>query len=98
MSNLQSVSEVRTQIYLSEDLHKAVKKLAKQRGVSMAQIIREAIEEKVPVKSGKDEKEWNELMKFAGFAKGGSKDDSIRTGELWGELIYKNMVKNRRKK
>lgn len=38
-----AVSEVRTQIYLEREQHEALKRAARQRAVSMARIIREAI-------------------------------------------------------
>ncbi len=37
------ISEKRTQIYLPAQQHGALKRLAKQRGVSLAQIVREAL-------------------------------------------------------
>lgn len=40
-----SVSEVRTQIYLERDQHRALKTAARLRGVSMAQVVREAVAE-----------------------------------------------------
>ncbi len=38
-----AVAEVRTQIYLSQSQHEALKRLATKRSASMAQIVREAI-------------------------------------------------------
>jgi predicted DNA-binding ribbon-helix-helix protein len=40
-----ATSEVRTQIYLPRRLHQSLRRAAKARGVSMAQLIREAAEE-----------------------------------------------------
>jgi len=40
-----AASEVRTQIYLPRRLHRSLRRAAKVRGVSMAQLIREAAEE-----------------------------------------------------
>lgn len=37
------VSEVRTQIYLEEEQHRALKRAAEARRVSMAQVVREAV-------------------------------------------------------
>ena len=37
------VSEVRTQIYLQEEQHEALKRAAEARSVSMAQVVREAV-------------------------------------------------------
>lgn len=37
------ISEVRTQIYLEEEQHKALKRAAEARSVSMAQVVREAV-------------------------------------------------------
>jgi hypothetical protein len=42
-----AASEVRTQIYLPRRLHQSLRKAAKARGISMAQLIREAAEEAV---------------------------------------------------
>ncbi len=39
--------QVRTQIYLPRPLHRALRRAAKERGVSMAELIREAAEEVV---------------------------------------------------
>ena len=38
-----AVSEVRTQIYLDHEQHEALKRAAKDRSVSMAQVVREAV-------------------------------------------------------
>lgn len=37
------VSEVRTQIYLDREQHEALKRAAKKRSISMAQVVREAV-------------------------------------------------------
>lgn len=42
-----ATSEVRTQIYLPRRLHQALRRAARRRGVSMAQLLREAAEEAV---------------------------------------------------
>lgn len=42
-----AASEVRTQIYLPRRLHLALRRAARARGVSMAQLLREAAEEAV---------------------------------------------------
>jgi hypothetical protein len=42
-----AATEVRTQLYLPGKLHRALKRAARQRGVSMAQLLREAAEEAV---------------------------------------------------
>lgn len=42
-----AATEVRTQIYLPGKLHRALKRAAKQRGVSMAQLLREPAEDAV---------------------------------------------------
>jgi len=42
-----ATSEVRTQIYLPRRLHQALRRAARVRGVSMAQLLREAAEEAV---------------------------------------------------
>ena len=39
-----SISEIRTQIYLERSQHKALKRLAHKRSISMAQVVREAVE------------------------------------------------------
>jgi hypothetical protein len=40
-------TEVRTQLYLPAKLHRALKRAAKQRGVSMAELLREAARDAV---------------------------------------------------
>jgi hypothetical protein len=42
-----AASEVRTQIYLPRRLHRALKRAAQTRGVSMAQLLRDAAEDVV---------------------------------------------------
>ncbi len=38
-----AVSDVRTQIYLDREQHEALKRAAKERSISMAQVVREAV-------------------------------------------------------
>ncbi len=100
MNYFGPVSEVRTQIYLPRVLHEAVKKTASKRGVSMGQVIREAVEAKVEVKHAKTSKakQWQQFMKYAGFIKGKPKLQSTdNMGALWAEDIYTTMMKNRSK-
>lgn len=91
MSVSGQVSEKRTQIYLPDEMYKEVKKLAARRGVSMAQIIREALEEKMPQKKAKRkrDKEWKELFKLAGMIKEGPSDMSRNIGKYIGQM-YKD--------
>jgi len=42
-----AVTDVRTQIYLPRDLHRALRRVARQRRVSMAHLLRDAAEEAV---------------------------------------------------
>jgi hypothetical protein len=82
------VSEKRTQIYLPNDMYQEVKKLAARRGVSMARIIREALEEKIPQKGAKRKrnKEWENLFKLAGIVKEGPSDMSKNIGKYIGQM------------
>lgn len=49
-----AVAEVRTQIYLNQSQHEALKRMATRRSVSMAQIVREAIARYLGEPSGAD--------------------------------------------
>ncbi|MCP3960228.1 MAG: ribbon-helix-helix protein, CopG family [bacterium] len=53
-----AVSEVRTQIYLDHEQHEALKRAAKDRSVSMAQVVREAVAvyltEEIPLVAGSE--------------------------------------------
>ncbi len=65
---------VRTQIQLSEDEVEAVKKLARERSVSMAAVIRDAVDEYISRESGPslDERWRRSLAAVGGFRSGRS--------------------------
>ncbi|MBE3074117.1 MAG: CopG family transcriptional regulator [Actinobacteria bacterium] len=65
---------VRTQIQLSEDEAEAVKKLARERSVSMAAVVRDAVDQYVRRESGVslDERWQRSLAAVGGFHSGGA--------------------------
>lgn len=72
------VSDRRTQVYLPEELYQMVVEKAAQRGVSMAQVIREAVEKIEPreeVKARKNDPIWD----LVGMIKGEPADFSSNT-------------------
>lgn len=71
------VSDHRTQIYLPNNLYTLVKQQANHQGISMAQVIREALQEKVVQKRKKKKNEdHNSIMQLAGTIKGEPADFS----------------------
>ena len=52
MMYIMSATEKRTQIYLTAEQHAAVQRLARQQGLSMAGVVREAIEAYVTTRRG----------------------------------------------
>jgi hypothetical protein len=61
-------SMVRKQIYLYRRQNMLLKRLAKQRGVSEAEVVRQALEhetERIVPTSRKSEKAWDEIITFA---------------------------------
>ena len=76
MKPTPNISDKRTQIYLPQQLHKQVKQYAKQRGVSMAAVIRQAIEWRVEEVSPEYRTNNNDLMKVSGILKEEPKDVS----------------------
>ena len=75
LSTYTGVSDHRTQVYFPNELYEAIKKKAQKRGVSMARVVREAVEEKIEVKK-KVVGKRNDLLKYAGMIKGGPSDVS----------------------
>jgi Ribbon-helix-helix protein, copG family. len=71
---LRGEDVVRTQIQLSEDEAAAVKRLARERSVSMAAVIRDAIDQYVRRESGVslDERWQRSLVAVGGFHSGGA--------------------------
>ncbi len=67
-------SEVRTQIYLPRKVHGALRRAARARGVSMAQIIREAAEETL---RREDTREQDPLSGLIGVMKNAPADLSV---------------------
>jgi len=75
------VSEWRTQVYFPKELHRRVKALAQEQGISIAELIRRAVEHYLREypKVGKEiEMEGDPLMGIVGAVRGiGVKDASI---------------------
>ncbi len=73
---------VRTQIQLSEDEVAAVKRLARERSVSMAAVIREAVDQYVERESGVPlEERWRRSLAAVGAFRSGVPDLSQRHDE-----------------
>lgn len=66
---------VRTQIQLTEDQAKALKKVAARRGVSMAEVIRESVE-RIIEESERKEK-WQRALAIVGRYRSGLADISV---------------------
>ncbi len=66
---------LRTQIQLTEQQARAVKELAARRGVSMAELIRQAVER--IVNEGEDAEKWRRAYAIAGKYHSGHSDISV---------------------
>ncbi|HVN23852.1 MAG TPA: CopG family transcriptional regulator [Syntrophorhabdales bacterium] len=70
---------VRTQIQLTEEQARKIKKIAASRGVAMAEVIREAVEEVIRSKAGTiSEERRARAVDIAGKFRSGKKDVSKR--------------------
>ena len=68
---------VRTQIQLTEEQARKVKKIAASRGVSMAEVIRDAVEEAIRSNAGTlSEERRTRALEIAGKFRSGKKDVS----------------------
>ncbi len=98
--NTQPVSQHRTQVYFPAHLYRAVKEKAKKEDVSIAKIIRQAVEKEV----GKEEhvnqmerdKAWEEFFKLAGIGKSREHDLSINHDKYLAEDLYNEHLENER--
>lgn len=81
---------VRTQIQLTEKQAKALKRMASDRHVSMAELVREAVDS--IVKSGQfpDEREkWERAASVVGKYRSGKRDISVRHDKYLAEIYSK---------
>jgi hypothetical protein len=70
---------VRTQIQLTEDQAKGLKRLAKKQGVSVAEIIRRSVNDALKEASVQSDDElWDRAFKVVGIGKSGLHDVSER--------------------
>jgi hypothetical protein len=53
-----AVTERRTQIYLTEDQHEKVTRVARERGMSLAAVVREALDRYVAAGGGRSAAPW----------------------------------------
>lgn len=68
---------VRTQIQLTEEQARKVKKIAASRGVSMAEVIRDALEGAIRSYPGSvSEQKWKRALEIAGKFRSGKRDVS----------------------
>lgn len=73
-----SLSEVRTQIYLTYEQHRLLKRRARLENKMMAQIIRQAIEQYLGIDDeGKHLRKDDPIWKLAGICRSGVRDGSI---------------------
>ena len=98
------MSYVTTNVRLEEDLHRALKHLAVERGTSAAEIVREAIRRFIE-KPPPPEKEWSieddPFWKVIGICKDGPIDGSINHDHYlygWPRVVEIEELKKRRKK
>ena len=91
MANINSISARRTQIYLPEEMYSALKKTARQRGLSMAAVIRGALRAKVFSMSEEEsqKRDWDDLMGLAGIIKRGPRDMSENISKYISRLYKK---------
>ena len=74
------VSEWRTQVYFPEKLHRRVKAMAQEQGISIAEVIRRAVEHYLEGEYP-EETDWQDdpLLKIVGAAEGvGVRDASLQ--------------------
>mgnify|MGYP005864063869 CR=1 FL=1 len=75
---------VRTQIQLTEEQARALKEVAAERGVSMAELIRQAVD-RILEESAEDEK-WRRAMALIGRYRGGPSDVSTNHDKYLDEI------------
>jgi hypothetical protein len=63
---------VRTQIYLSASLHKALKREAKLAGVSMTELVRQIVAERVQGRQRVEVHDKEAIMRFVGLGNSGA--------------------------
>lgn len=95
-----NVSQHRTQLLLDEDRHRWLKDKAKGEGRSIAEVVRQTIDEAREKQQKKEQQQkkiaFRELIKLSGSIKGGLVDLSINHDKYLGEALYQEVIKNRR--
>jgi hypothetical protein len=69
---------IRTQISLTEEQHRRLKRVARERGVSLAEVVREAVDQVVPDQDEERRRAWERLMSLAGAFDSGVPDIAER--------------------
>lgn len=69
---------VRTQIYLSPSQHRALKREAKATGVSMTELVRQIVAERVEGRQAVRVHEKEAIMRFVGLGDSGTNDTSAQ--------------------
>lgn len=64
-----SVTERRTQVYFSEKLHRQLKEAARRRGVSMAEVVRQAVDQYLAETFGEKDWESDPIHRIVGLVK-----------------------------
>lgn len=100
MNTTQPVSQHRTQVYFPDNLYRAVKERAKKEDMSIAKIIRQAVEKEIGKEERANQKEqdkaWKKLFKLAGIGKSGLHDLSVNHDKYLAEDLYREHLQQER--
>ena len=94
--NFSYVSDKRTQIYLPGDLYKKAKIAADQQGISMAEVVRDALVSKLCEPSPEYKTGYNDLLEVVGIAKGGDNDVSQNMSKYIKEMYREKKTKRKK--
>ncbi len=72
---------IRTQISLTGEQHRRLRRVARERGVSVAEVIRRAVDAQVPSEDDERQRRWERLMALAGAFRSGLPDIAERHDE-----------------
>jgi hypothetical protein len=76
---------IRTQISLTPEQHDRLLRVARERRVSMSEVIREAVDAAVPTTSAETEERYGRLAALAGAFRSGHQDTAERHDEILAE-------------
>lgn len=78
---------VRTQVYLSEEQHRALRQAARREGISMTALLRRLVERELLRKPGKPDYSKEAIMAFIGLGSAEPADTSERHDEALDEAF-----------